>query len=397
MCYKRWALRGVGAVLFGAALTWAVTTAKVLVPRLADDQQPDHRFNQAAEQRVEAIGVPRMVVDELEHDLGVIDSSAQCAHTFVIGNAGTAPLRLRRGSTTCKCTMSELPSHPIPPGGQAAVRVALRIRDDAAEFFSDDKEGVFSHGATIFSNDPDQPGITLRIRGIIRTCLRAEPPRVVFPQLDRGESRVASVLVYSQVWNAFAISRVQSSCEGLTWQIQPTASGSLDELGARSGYHLRVTVPPDLPGGPFREWLQLSIQPAGESAAPRSLKLDVVGEVARSVSVYGPRLCGGDTVRLGAIRTGTGAREQLMIKIRDEHRGLAVQRIETKPDFLRVRCSPHGPEAAKIGLYRIEIEVPRDAPEGSFMGGNSGEIRVETDHPQLPVLSLKVEFAVVKQ
>jgi hypothetical protein len=396
VCYRRWALSTAATVLFGAALTWAVTTAKAPAPQLADDQQPGQRFNQASQQGGEALGVPRIVVDELDHDLGVIDSSAQCAHTFLVRNEGTAPLLLRRGSTTCKCTMSELPSHPIPPGGCAAVRVASKIRDDAAEFFSDDKKGVFSHGATIFTNDPDQPAVTLSIQGAIRACLRAEPPRIVFSQLGRGESRSGCVLVYSQVWDAFAISSVRSSCIGLTWQIEPATRGSLDERGARSGYHLRVTVLPDLPGGPFREWLQLSIQPAGESDSLRSLKLDVVGEVARSVSVYGPRLCGGDTVRLGAIQAGTGAREQLLMKIRDEHRELAVQRIETKPDFLRVRVSPHGPKAAKIGLYRIEIEVPRDAPEGTFMAGNSGGIRIETNHPKLPVLSLHVEFAVVK-
>jgi hypothetical protein len=58
--------------------------------------------------------------------------------------------------------------------------------------------------------------------------------------------------------------------------------------------------------------------------------------------------------------------------------------------------SPLSPGAAKLGNYRIEVEVPADAPEGNFMGIQSGHVEIETDHPKVPVLSLKVEFAVVK-
>jgi hypothetical protein len=138
----------------------------------------------------------------------------------------------------------------------------------------------------------------------------------------------------------------------------------------------------------------MSVIPADRSFSPRSLKLDIFGDVARSVSVYGPRLHGAEVLRIGVIRAGQNVQERLIMKVRDDHRDVAIRRIETKPDFLQVKVTPCGPGAEKIGLYRIDIEIPANAPAASFMGVNRGEIRIETDHPELPVLALDVEFAV---
>ena len=57
------------------------------------------------------------------------------------------------------------------------------------------------------------------------------------------------------------------------------------------------------------------------------------------------------------------------MKVRDPRPLLVVRRIETEPDFLHVRinaCQGHGPG---VGLYRVEVEIPREAPPGNFMGG----------------------------
>ena len=83
------------------------------------------------------------------------------------------------------------------------------------------------------------------------------------------------------------------------------------------------------------------------------------------------------------------------MKVRDENRQLTVRHIEADPEFLRVKVTAYKSESPQLGLYRMEIEVPPDAPSCARMGERMGEIRLQTDHPRLPNLQLKVELAVL--
>ncbi len=83
------------------------------------------------------------------------------------------------------------------------------------------------------------------------------------------------------------------------------------------------------------------------------------------------------------------------MKVRDLCPLLVVRRVETEPAFLRVRvnaCQGHGPG---IGLYRVEVEVPREAPPGNFMADRAAIVRLWTDHPRLPLIEWKVDFVKV--
>lgn len=328
----------------------------------------------------------KAVVPEREHDFGILDAAEQCVHVFVVRNAGQAPLKLERGPTTCTCTMSELPRGAIPPGGQAEVRVASKIANRA---------GFFSHGATIFTSDPAQPSIALKIFGIIRTYVGAEPDRITFAPGRHAAARSSSATIYSQVWESFILSEIQCSLDGLTWRVEPADPATLEGLGARSGYHLDVTLPAGFPEGSFHGWLELTARPADADAEPRTLKLDVAGNLSGRVALYGPKLDVGRVLRLGLISAGRGIRERLTLKVHDEHRILEIRRVETQPEYLRVNVAAYQEGSASLGLYKIDVEVPRDAPPGSYMGMRQGLIRIETDHPVVPVLELEVEFAVV--
>jgi hypothetical protein len=326
------------------------------------------------------------MIVETDHDFGVLDVRRKCEHRFVIRNVGQAPLELRRGPTTCKCTLSDLPAGPIPPGGQAEIRVGSKI---------DHLTGPFVHAAKVFTNDPDKKTIRLQIRGSIRKYLEVDPPGIVFSGLQRDKSSSREVIVFSQVWSCFSIVEVKSSLNGLTWQLEAVEAERLAELDARSGYRLAVTLPSNLPGGRFREWIQFSVHPTDPDGPRRSLKLDVIGEVPTRFSLYGKRVVQGKVVRLGAVPAGKGARERLTMKVRDEHQELTVRGVRSIPEFLRVRVAPLKPDSAELGLYRIDIEVPRGAPTCNYMGPRKGEIQIETDHPMLPLLTLRVDFSVI--
>jgi len=228
-----------------------------------------------------AVPRPKVVVAASEHDFGDLDPAEKCAHVFAIRNEGDAPLQLTRGPTTCKCTMSELPRAPIPPGGQAEVRVASKLQQT---------QGAFSHSATVLTNDPQHKSLVLKIMGTVRTHLGASPPRIAFETVKRNRPQSREVVVFSQVWEEFTIADVQCSLGGVAWDIEPVGRDLLAPLRARCGYKLKVALPPEMAEGVLWEKLQLTAVPAGDSAQRRTLIIELTGDVEGLVAYYGAKI-----------------------------------------------------------------------------------------------------------
>jgi hypothetical protein len=365
-----------------AMLTWWIAALGGMMPGCSPSVGPPTPVRSAAP-RVDQ-DAPKAVIDATDHDLGVVDPKDACEHTFVIRNEGRSPLRVEHGGTSCKCTMSELRDGYVPPGKSVAVRVASKIRQT---------EGSFAHSATILTNDPRNPSISLMIRGTIRVSLAADPSRIVLTNARRGQTQPVQLFVYSQAWKSFTIERVHSSLPGIQWKSAPADPSDLARRKAFSGYRLEVTVPTDLPNGGFWEHLQVIARADDAACASRTLDLDVTGSVLGRITIDGPRLSG-LVLQLGALQQREGTHERLTMKVRDNHRQLAIQRVETVPSFLQARVAAPNSEAGKLGLYLIDVEVPANAPTGSFLGDKKGAIRIFSDHPKYPVLTLEVAFAV---
>jgi len=354
-------------------------------------QLPERASLATAERRAPAgeapPGAPKAVVDKTMHDFGIFDPRESCEHTFSVRNEGDAPLQLLRGSTSCKCTMSDLPDRLIAPQAGAEIRIASKIRQES---------GAFKHTANIITNDPENPKIELSIRGTIRRYVAAMPERIVLAGVARNESRVVSVAVYSQVWRAFEIDQIASSLEGVSWEIEPAPADALAALQARSGYRLAITLPSGLPSGTLWERLEMRVTPDDPAADCRPFQIELAGTVLSRISMHGPRFDSRKVLRLGAVRQGQGARERLTVKVRDDHRRLKLQAVESEPEFLRVEFSPLAEHSEELGLYRVDVEVPPDAPPSNHLA-EMGTVRIRTDHPIVPELEFQVAFAVMSR
>jgi hypothetical protein len=331
------------------------------------------------------VKTPKAVVDKRDRDLGIIDSVDKLTQVFFVRNEGTAPLELKRGPTSCKCTMSDLPGKPIPPGMQAEVRVASKVAD---------KRGPFSLSATVFTNDPALVSITFKVEGNIRSRVAVQPPQIVFSNVRPGEASSAHAVVYSEVWDQFTIGRVKSSLPGLTWRIAAHKGAKVSDI-TRCAYDVDVTLPANLIHKDCKEFLDLTIQPANRSEKTEAIKLEVAAHTIDNVVITGEKLVLGEYLRIGKLSRGEGDREILILKINDEHRRLTVRKIVTDPEFLRVKVVPYSASTAKVGLYRIEIEIPQDAPACAYLVGHHAKIKIETDHPVAKSIELEAEFAVL--
>ena len=232
--------------------------------------------------------------------------------------------------------------------------------------------------------------------------LRCEPAQLVFSRVTPGESPSASTLVYSQVWDQFQLPDIQSSLSGLRHSLEPATEQELESLGAKAAYRLTVTLPDDLPQGYFTIPVQLAAhgkEAQSDSPTPHKLEADcelmVQGKVLRRLSVYGPAVDTEGTIMMGRVAQGQGAKLKLLLKMRDEQRELPVRSIETLPKSLQVRLEPYKTDRPNdAGLYYLYVELPKDAPTFRLPPNRRGHVRIEFDHPRVPVLELPVDLIV---
>ena len=147
-----------------------------------------------------------------------------------------------------------------------------------------------------------------------------------------------------------------------------------------------------MPDGGFSESIRFTAKSAEAGQGPRPFQVLVQGNVEGHVNFYGAKLDIDKILRLGILQPGEAAQASVLMKVNDDHPALAVQRIETEPSFLRVKVVRLESRSPNVGVYRINVEVPADAPSCDFAGRREGVIRLKTDHPRLPTIAVRVDL-----
>jgi len=382
---KTWLLAAL-AVLLGLGLGLATAAIRIrLVPWEADI---DPLLRPAASPTAQ----PRVVVDQADFDFGRMDTQSHGSHEFRLTNRGDGPLRLERGTTTCKCTVSTLRLTELLPGQSTIVLVEWKSTGDP---------GPYRESATILTNDPNRPRITLTITGLMVASLRVKPAEVTFPQLSAGESASAEVRVFGYRAEPLAITgySVTDKALGPYFQavFEPIPEGEVkEEKEATSGVRVRIGVKSGLPQGTFRQTIILSTNFADRP----TIELPVQGTVTGDLAVYGPGWNpDGNVLVIGPVNGHEGARRALTIVVRGPHRQQFRPEIaEVHPEFVRVELGETSETAGgAVRRTPLWIEIPKGVGPGRYTGTEDsppGRILIKTHCPQIPELRILLMFVV---
>lgn len=376
------------AALVGSAIGGAVGYVEVALDPDSADTPTDEATPPAAAQA----SSPRVEVAEPNFNFGQMERGREKSHEFLIRNVGNAPLTLRVGHTSCKCTLSEVKSGAIAPGETTHVRLEWSAKSD---------QGPFRQTATIITNDLRQPEITLSIDGEVVEASGVQPPDLAFDKVSVGEAKSAEVYVMAMVQDELTVSSAEltdpDTRDMFDVKIEPVEREKLPVKAARAGVRVTLTAKPGLPIGRFNQYLTLNTNlQDGEK-----LHIPVVGRVVGDISVHGARgtwLEEQGVLNLGRVQSAVGKKARLNLVVRGE--GAESVKFEVgsvDPPELKITFGE--PTRLKATLVRVplEIEVPpgtRPMARLAASQGDEGKIVLKTTHPAMKQLSFGVRLSV---
>lgn len=334
--------------------------------------------------------LPRVQVVEENFKFDAMQRGTSMSHEFEIRNVGEAPLMLKAGATSCKCTLSEVSEAPVPPGGATKVKLQWSAKAD---------NGPFRQTATITTNDPLQSSIELSVEGSIMSASGVEPADLVFDKIQVGESKSAEVYVMAMLQDDLSVSDPQFSDatirDKFVAKIEPVEPKDLPNKSARRGVRVTVTARPGLPVGRFQQWLSLRTN----LAQAENLEIPVVGQVVGDISVHGTGWSEErGSLKIGNVKSSEGVRNKLNIIVRGADAPNTTFQIKSI-DPPELKATLGEPKKLKETLVQVplEIEIPagtRPMIHLDTAQGEPGRIILSTTHPKIKELSVNVLFAV---
>lgn len=348
------------------------------------------------------------VVGEAKHDFGIMAIGSTGQHTFVISNTGTAPLELRVGPSTCKCTVGELAVDRIEPGAETEVRLAWKAESDNAEF---------SQSALILTNDPLHTELRFQVTGKVVQDLEVVPAIWSFGEAAADEPLQVVGKIYNFMDHDIRPTELKFSDEELAPLAQfevtpfdPAAETDGAYRVARQGFEVQVTISPGFRQGPFSRRFAFgfarieaedeSIASDGSDEPPSPLFVPTSGRVVGALSmVENSRLRPlGESYLYDFGRIGEN----------DDTKGRAfvvLKGSERDSTNLRIgKVSPEGTVQATLGeprgsgstiLIPLEIELvpgPRPVRRLGTAKDDYGSVWIESDNPKVPKMRVALKF-----
>lgn len=335
---------------------------------------------------------PKMVVEQTVFDFGKLDVNAGGSHDFIIRNAGTGPLRLSVGGSTCRCTVGELRHEEVPPGGSTKVTVSFRPAE---------KLGPYEQTVTLLTNDPQQPRVELKIKGTFVAALQFLPPELVFSNISAGESVGGHALLLCYLDEPLEITGYYFSGQTATeyfevaWETLKAAELQAHP-DARSGLRVMVKVKGGLPPGPLQQTLFFQTNISGAPKVP----LRIEGQISGDIALVGP---GWDADRgilnLGTVSSRVGAERRLWLVVRGPARKeIAFKPAKISPAAIHISLGKRQEiNQGTVTQIPLTLRIPPGSPTVNCLGveqGGLGEINLETNHPQIPVFRILVRLAI---
>lgn len=128
-----------------------------------------------------------IVVDSPTADAGTVQRGTQVTKDFVVKNTGSLPLKIAEVKPGCGCMKAKF-DKSVAPGGVGKISLTV----DTTSF-----KTAISKSATVVSNDPVTPQLSLIVVANVKGAIRGEPSDSVRIKTTKGQIGAAEVFLVS--------------------------------------------------------------------------------------------------------------------------------------------------------------------------------------------------------
>jgi len=347
----------------------SVVVALSLVGSLVAQEKPPQTAPAEPEQ-AKPSGKPRLVLSTTEWDFGTKWYGEECSTEITLRNAGAAPLRINRVTSSCGCTVAKPTRAPrwdglvLKPGEEEVMRLSYNTKKVRAKV---------SQVVTIQSNDPDAPTIRIQVKGSIKHALKMTPSqRIIFTNLDSEAVETREMTLTSNLDEPIHLKlapvpkdarfdvKLETVEEGKTYKLVATTKPPLK----RGGNALNVVLETDVERFP-----KITI-PINAYVVPRVR--------VSPIALYVPRASKTEITRFVRVQYQT----KHPIKVTDVQVGDESVKAELMPPRV-----PPNPKAT-VAMHEIRVTLPpaeKFPPEGTQI-----KILTDSDDPQYKELTVRV-------
>lgn len=233
----------VAGILFGFAAVAAIVVCFSSAPAFSADAAP-----------ASGTGGAKMVAAPEEFDFGEINEGDKPKAVFTLKNTGTEKLVIYDAKPSCGCTLANLSSKEIAPGGTATLEAVFNSQNAHG--------GPVAKTVTVKTNDLQNPARVLRLKGVVKTkpapILTLSPFRADDVKVASGATERRLVKITNTGQLDLTVNEVTSS---------PGISAKVDKFDVGAGTTVKmslvlkpgevrnvdVSITPAAKPGPFQE------------------------------------------------------------------------------------------------------------------------------------------------
>jgi hypothetical protein len=310
---------------------------------------------------------PILVPDKPEHDFGIVAQNQKLDAQFTLKNIGTVPVRINKPIADCGCYAATVEANEVAPGGE----VKVSIKFDTGVW-----SGPLAKKLRIQSSDPGRPDLTLPLKMDIVAGVVLDPGRIVFGDVELGESPSRSFQVkwFEGVGKPFKVTGVE--LPGAEAEFEVTQEPYAYERW--KGVKVTVSFRKAPPLGQFSRTLLVRTDAPGYERLDMPLQAYVSGKVWVQER----------QVNMGWVRQGETKTRPLRVKPLRKGTDLGKVSARSRNGVLQVEAVPDG--ADRKGWWIVNIVVPATAAKGPLL--DVIEVLTEVKGEEVTVIEVKAEI-----
>lgn len=294
---------------------------------------------------------PKAEIAQPVYNFGTALSGPPIEHVFMIKNVGKAPLEIRNVNTSCGCTAAKPTKSILAPGEVSTIAASVDTRFEQGHSLS---------VVNLTTNEPGNAPLQLKIEGVIKPQVTAQPMDIDFGNVRHGGAEVREVVISDMMGGkGFALKSVKNENP----YIKVTESARTDD---KPGALLRLALSPAMPPGPISDTLRIET-----SRAP--LRVAILGVVTGDLIVKP------NQVSFGVLPHSQGAVRIVRLTNQGGHT-INVLGVESTNHSVVAQVAPV--TAGKE--YKVTVALRPNTPDGQIRGA----LTIRTDDPQQATLTV---------